>query len=244
MSCELIRESLNEFGACKETPSGSRILTHCVYPSFDPVHVFVAKVGDGFHVHDGEGAFKSAWLHGRDNAMITRLIRSEAERFRLTIVGNAIVANVMSADWLASAVIEVANASSMAAKTAVDKITVATEESLVDRIECILSESFGKDRFEKDVELRGASGGKRKFDFVLRENGDNAILINGVAPHHGSISSKYVSFADTDGDAAHKFAVFDRGLDGEDAALLGQVASVVPIASLRAGAERAFHGAY
>jgi len=65
-------------------------------------------------------------------------------------------------------------------------------------------------------------------------------LINGVSPHAASISSKYVAFADTEGDTAHKFAVFDRELEGEDAALLGQVASVVPLASLHSGAKRTF----
>jgi hypothetical protein len=240
MSCDLIRRLFDDSGNCKETPSGARVTTHCVYPSFDPVHVFVAKIGDEFRVHDAEGAFASAWIHGRDERLILSFLKAEVERYHLQLVDKAIVANVKSAEWLISAVIEVANASSMAARGAVDRIVSTQEDTLVTKIETVLAESFGRNRFDRDVEIRGASGGKRKFDFLLREDGDKTILINGVSPHPTSISSKYVAFADTEGDAAQKFAVFDRELDSEDAALLGQVASVVPLASLHAGAERTF----
>jgi hypothetical protein len=65
------------------------------------------------------------------------------------------------------------------------------------------------------------------------------LLINGVSPHRNSIAAKYVTFADTEADKGHKFAVHDRELHNDDVVLLQQVASVVPLRSLLAGAKRA-----
>ena len=66
------------------------------------------------------------------------------------------------------------------------------------------------------------------------------MFINGVLPHKISIASKYVSFADTEADKGHKFAVHDKELDNDDTLLLQQVASVVPFLSLGVGAQRLF----
>ena len=65
-----ILASLKRFAALADTDEGARLETHCLYPSFDPVHAFIAKVGDGYKVHDGAGAFRSAWDHGRDVGLI------------------------------------------------------------------------------------------------------------------------------------------------------------------------------
>lgn len=240
MSCDHIREALRGFDRCVETPDGSRVPTHCVYPSFERVSVFVAKVGDGFKVHDSGGAFRAAWAHGRDEGLIVRAINTEARRFGLEVVGQSLVADVQSQEWLTSAIITVANASSFAANAAVSRIVKAAEEALVDKMETQLTEAFGRSAVSRDVEVLGRSGGKRRFDFALR-SGDTSILINGVAPHGGSIASKYVSFADADGLASQKIATFDRELDTDDVALLQQVATIVPLRSLAMGASRALH---
>jgi hypothetical protein len=101
MVCDEIRAALGgRFDRCEETSSGSRIATHCLYPSFTPVSVFVAKIGDGYRVHDGAGAYESAWLHGRDDALIARVLRDECLRFRLDFEDNVIGADVNSNECL------------------------------------------------------------------------------------------------------------------------------------------------
>jgi hypothetical protein len=71
---------------------------------------------------------------------------------------------------------------------------------------------------------------------------DELILIDAVAPHHISISSRYVAFADVtnriDG-KLDKFAVHDRPLEHSDESLLLQVAKIVPFKSLDQNVRRA-----
>ena len=239
MSCNEIRAALSGFGVCDETPDGSRIATHCLYPSFEAVRVFVVRVGDGYKVHDGSGAFLSAWLHGRDEGLITKILKVECSKFHLGLIGRSIVADVHSNEWLTSAILGVANASAAAAHAAVSRFVTAAEEALVDRINQSLSEAFGPNGFSKGVDIVGKSGGRRHFDFSIHGASLGDILINGVSPHHGSVSAKYVSFADAEGDQDRKFAVFDKTLGTDDVALLQQVASIMPISSLSQGAKRA-----
>jgi hypothetical protein len=239
MTCDDIYKALAGFLACEQTEEGARIATHCLYPSFEAVRVFVAKVGDGYSVHDGSGAFNIAWLHARDEAMILTSLREACSRFHLTLLDKAIVAKVASIDWLTSAILSVANASSLAAHDAVAKIVAAAEEALIDRIEHDLARSFGPKSYEKNVDIRGMSGGIRHFDFVMARRSPVPLLINGVSPHRNSIAAKYVTFADTEADKGHKFAVHDRELHNDDVVLLQQVASVVPLRSLPVGAKRA-----
>jgi hypothetical protein len=238
MTCDDIRRAMADFGVCEQTPEGARIATHCLYPSFEHVRVFVAKIGDGFTVHDGAGAYNTAWLHGRDEEIIGKSIEDSAERFGIIVSGKALVGRVKSIDWLTSAILSVANASSLAAHEAVDKIAAAQEEALIDRIGKKLEEVIPRQHLTKNVNIKGRSGGVRHFDFILARESQSPLLINSVTPRRNSIAAKYVSFSDTEGDLTSKFAVHDRELETGDTVLLQQVALVVPFASLASGASR------
>lgn len=238
MTCDEIKAAMADFAACEPTPEGARIATHCLYPSFEHVRVFVAKLGDGYTVHDGAGAHNTAWLHGREEHIITKSITEAGDRFGLYLAGKALAARVQSIDWLSTAILSVANASSLAAHDAVEKIVGAQEEALVDRIGKTLDEILPPNDVKKNVDVRGASGGKRHFDFVLRLESPRPVYVNSVTPRRNSVAAKFVSFADTKVDTRFKLAVHDRDLEMGDTALLQQVASVLPLASLRLGAER------
>ena len=166
--------------------------------------------------------------------------KKEAEHFRLQLSNKALLQEVNSKEWIPNAIAAVANASSLAARRAVERISAAAEEALVVKIKDKLLSSFGAERVKCGIEVRGSSGGSRHFDFALVGRSGPEILINGVLPHRASISSKYVAFADTDVGNNRKFAVFDRSLETADAALLQQVATVVPFNSLIPGADRVF----
>jgi hypothetical protein len=238
MPCADILTALSDFGACVETPDGARVATHCLYPSFETVYVFVSKIGDGYHVHDGRGAYEAARLHGRDASAAMKAISDETAHFHLEAYERSIVANVASAEWLESAILSVANASALAANRAVARSSAAAEVALVDRIEEMLSREFGRKSYAKNFNARGRSGKEHQFDFAVRDGADFSLLICGVAPHPSSIAAKYVAFADTEAAMESKFVVYDRPLETGDTALLQQVASIVPIASLGAGARR------
>jgi hypothetical protein len=238
MSCDLINSALSQMGACVETTGGSRLPTHCVYPSFDAVHVFIAKVGDGFKVHDGGGAFREAWLHGRDDLLIKRLIDAECKRFRAERSDTSISVDVGSVDWVPSAILSVANASSLAAHAAVARVAATTEKAIVDEVEAVATDVFGASRVAREVEIRGKSGGKRRYDVVVRLTRDDLLLINGISPHHNSIASKFVTFSDSDVPREQKLAIHDRPLAVDDITLMQEVARVVPMVAVRAGPEK------
>src|ERR1700676_1003793 len=98
MACDDIQKAMADFLACEQTPEGARIATHCLYPSFENVRVFVGKSGDGFTVHDGAGAYNTSWLHGRDDDLIGKSLSQAADRFQLIVAGKALVARVNTID--------------------------------------------------------------------------------------------------------------------------------------------------
>jgi hypothetical protein len=242
MTCDDVRAALSAFEICVETEEGSRVTTHCLYPSFDPVNVYVVRFGDGFRVHDGGGALKAAWTHGREEPAIKKALGKKAARFEVNLLEDcSLVVDAPSVEWLTSAILAVANASAAAAHDVVDKVVSATERVLRDRILDVLKRTVRESAIAPDFGLTGKSGKVHHFDFAVQEPNDKLLLISAVAPHHISVSSKYVAFSDlifrTDG-RVDRFAVHDRPLDPSDVSLLLQVAEIVPVTSLRSGIER------
>jgi hypothetical protein len=66
-------------------------------------------------VHDAGGAFRSAWVHGRDDALIQKIASRQAKKFRVNLLNGTLVAEAANDEWLTSAIIAVANASAMTA---------------------------------------------------------------------------------------------------------------------------------
>jgi hypothetical protein len=243
MLCDDLRGAVESLSSCEGTEFGARFLTHCLYPSFTQVSVFIAKIGDGFRIHDGGEAAREAWLHGRDEPLILSCLKREASKFHLELSDASLIGKAPNIEWLPAAILAVANASATAANHAVMRLTAAAEESLVERIHDSLARVFQRDRIIRDFQVRGKSGKEHSFDFALLAEGDRQILMDAVAPHHSSIAAKYVAFADT-GPAngalgLHKFAVYDRPLSRDDVALMQQVAEIVPFRSLVEGSKRA-----
>jgi hypothetical protein len=220
-ACDDIKAALSAFEVCTETHDGSRVATHCLYPSFEPVEVFVVRFGDGFSVHDGGGATRSAWMHGRDNALIGRMLTKQAQQYQIGVIDDALVASVPSIDWLSSAILAVANASAAAAHAALDRFVTATESVLKDKILKVLKAAVSQSTISIDYEVAGQSK-IHKFDFAVKESDDSILLLNAVAPHHISVSSKYVAFSDIlhrEGIRTDRWAVHDKVLEQSDVSL-------------------------
>lgn len=106
-----------------EMPDGGFLIsTHCLYPSFEPVSVFVLGYGDGFIVHDNAEAARLAWMYGVDDRSFKRIAYASSNDFDCKIDGVQIQCEAPSAEWLWAAIASVANASSDAARTAVGKV--------------------------------------------------------------------------------------------------------------------------
>jgi hypothetical protein len=236
-----IRASLAKFSSVVETDEGSRLETHCLYPSFDPVNAYIAKVGDSYKVHDGAGAFRSGWDQGRDTGLIRRILNQQAATHELSVVEDALVGDAPAEDWLIAAILSVANASAAAAHAIVTHSAAGVEGALRDRIYVALSDILPSAQISRSWKVIGKSGKSYEFDFGIRLKAERWLLIDSVSPHHVSIASKYVAFSDTEnasGGIAARFAVYDRPLQDEDASLLQQVADLVPITALPAGVRR------
>lgn len=241
MICEDVRAAMGAGEVCEESEAGARVTTHCLYPSFEPVVLFVSKVGDGYRISDAGRAVRSAWQHGRDEHLTDRLLSREAARYHLKVAGSALVADVGSLEWLRAGILATANASAAVAHAVIGKINAASERVLKDRIFLALSEIAAVESIGKDYEVIGTSGDVRTFDYGVADN-DNLLVVSAVSPHHSSINAKYVAFGDTRGlgENLARFAVFDRPLASGDVSLMLQVTdALLPLAALDPRARRA-----
>lgn len=240
--CRDVHAALGSGEVCLETDAGARVVTHCLYPSFQPVIVFVSKFGDGYRVTDGGGALRSAWNHGREEGLTDRLLAKEAARYHLKVSSGALVADAPSIDWLKAAILATANGSSAAAHAAIERVSAAAEKNLKEQIFATLTSMVREEDIGSDYPIIGTSGDTRSFDYGVRIANDNLLVVSAVAPHHSSVYAKYVSFGDTRGlgPGLSRFAVYSRPLASGDAALMLQVTDdLLPLKSLDQRARRA-----
>lgn len=241
MICAQIREKLELFRACVETDSGAQIRTQCLYPSYDPVFVYVAGFGEGFKIHDGAGAAKVSWAHAREGGLVTKALGNAAKRFGIDAVEDQyLTVTVDTSDWLINAILAVANASSSAAYDAVSHSVKAVEEKLQERIYNVLSDNFKEKQIVTEYPFIGNSGREYRFDFAITDSSnDNVILLDAVMPHRNSVAAHYVAFSDVHDSVRNgRFAIYDRPLAREDKTLLHQVATVISFDSLMPGLEK------
>jgi hypothetical protein len=242
MECSEIKEQLDALYQCRPTDEGLRVATSCVYPSFSQVFVYINRIGKEYVVRDGGGAASVAWDHGRDDPLIKKILAKEALKFRVDCEGLSLVAKVKSADWLPAAIMAVANASSLAAHSIVDHVVAATESDIATRIFRALLKVYPEPKIKREFVIEGGSGKQHRFDFAVGDIGKRLVLLDAITPHHSSIAHKYTAFADVKpllNGTAQSFAVFERRLDNDDAALIQQVACLVPISSVSEGTLRA-----
>lgn len=237
MNCEHLMALLNDNSACEPTSMGTKFVTHCLYPSFDPVAVYIESLREGFRVSDGGGAARSASMHGRDPSILASAFQKAAKAHSVETAEGLIFAKPPSAEWLYSGILAVANASAMAATTAADAFVAADENALKSRIFENLKAAVSEKNIARHYEYRGNSGNLWKLDFaVIRER---ILLVKGVTPHRHSVNANYAAFSDIgDLPILARFSVFDRRLKSEDQSLVGRVASLVPLGSVIAGAQR------
>lgn len=229
MNCDDLLSALNVLPFCEPTEDGLRVRTHCLYPSADPVFTYVGKLNQGYLVSDGGGALRSALVHGRS---CDGYFDKACKRHSVEVRGFNLVAQPSSADWLRAAIIAVANASAMVARLAVEADLPREESSLradiLDRLKLAVPES----KIGSEYEYRGRSGHVWKVDFAIKE--ERLLLIKSVVQNGNSINSNYATFGDIgdDDESLRKFSVYRAPLAQDSEALLRQVTTLVPIASV------------
>lgn len=227
LDCAYINNTLSEFGSCEKTEHGWRVTTHCLYPSFEQVSVFVRGYGDGFVITDAGGAITNVWHHGIDHSHAQRAMIKAAESFGCEYLRKEISLSVKTDEWLYSGIVSVANASSEAARAVVSKTRIANESGLIQKTKRFLEGLSWQPETKLEHAIHGSSGKLHTFDLAVFHN-DSTGLIDAVVPHANSIAAKYLAFADTESRAGlYKYAIFDTELTSEDKSLISDVADLV-----------------
>jgi hypothetical protein len=238
MDCAELLTMLDRDHVCEQSDFGAKVATQCLYPSADPVFVHVSKRGDGFSVSDGGDIIRNVLVHGRDDTALKAGLEEARKRHCLTVKGGILYAEVPSADWLASAVMAIANGAALAANVAVDHEVRKAERSLVSEMYKAVEAVVPAQRIAREYEWRGKSGKTWKIDLAVL-SGERPLLMKAVTPHHNSISSNYTTFGDIGATETEHFCVYRRSLGEVDASLIRQVATLVPIRSLGFGVQQA-----
>ncbi len=224
--CESIVDSTSGMWTCKETANGARIRTTCVYPSFEPVFVYVAKLGNGFVVHDAGETVAVILAHGVEGKTAKRAIRAECRRYDVAFEERRISLKVETQEWIETAIIAVANTAAAAARSALQEKRSAAEHDLADVIFEILEPKLERGTVTRRFPFCGGSGRQYKFDLAVQRKG-KLTLIETVAPHASSVNAKFVAFADVPTDSQiQKIAAHNNDLSQEDILLFQTVADV------------------
>lgn len=227
LDCSAIDQAMGKYEGCERTQEGLRVMTHCLYPSFDQVAVFVVKRGDDLVVHDGGGAARVSWLHGAEPNALKRILNTSAASFGCEVREQTILTIAVSEDWLWAAVASVANAASDAARASVGRVRQTTEESLIRKTKAILDSARWGPETKLDAQYPGASGKIHTFDLLIQHEKQVA-LMDAVVSHPNSIAAKYLAFSDTETrPGLHKYALYDNELSAEDKTLLSNVADLI-----------------
>lgn len=241
MKCDLIIAALSNL-QCEETADGTRVLTHCLYPNFEQVAVYVQTHLDGFLVHDGGGCFDLAFDHGFNPSIVKGLMRDHAALYGADSDDHRIFSRARTPDWLPNVVMSVANAS---AATANAQVISATDDRFEDRefkerTYQALRDAFHEDHVPRRIKRRGRTGKMYTFAFGVTFR-DRVALVDTVTPNSISIASRFTSFSAVGGrNSGGAFLAFNRPLATEDSALLSEVADVLPLSALVSSIERNF----
>lgn len=225
-ACNTVLMNAAKLWSCKETENGARIRTTCVFPSFEPVFVYIVKYGDGFVVHDAGETMGVILSHGQDGDVAKRFIRAECKRYGLALENRRISLKIDALEWLETAIVSVANTASTAARLAIVETNKKADRELADVLFELLEPKLAKGTLAKDFPFQGASGRKYKFDLAIQAKG-KLTLIQAVRPSPISVNSKYVALSDVPTeDPIQKIAAHNNDLAIEDILLLQNVATV------------------
>ncbi|MGJ3231594.1 MAG: hypothetical protein ACFE0P_07335 [Oceanicaulis sp.] len=230
MTCDEVWKAFAGFEACEQTSRGARFVTHCLYPSFEPVSVYVVRHGrSGYIVHDGGDAAREIDLHDRGEKLQDRALKASAKRFGANAVNGHLKIEIADASWLRPAILTVANAASHAAYIAIEYELRRSENETAELVYEQLVLATSKHRVSREIELRGRSGRSYQFDFGVSFGNSNILPVEIVISHPSSVTAKYVALSDTMNTVADRGIAAHRGdLVRADQTLLADVAILVP----------------
>lgn len=230
--CDTVLLNAAGLWSCKETENGARIRTTCVFPGFEPVFVYVVRLGGGFVIHDAGETLAVMLSHGQDGAAARRIIRAECRRYDLSCEDRRISLKIDAPEWLETAIVAVANTAAAAARHATSVAERRAERDLADVLFDLLQPRLPKGVLTREYGFQGASGRRYRFDLAVQEKG-RLSLIQTVRANPNSVNSRFVALADIPADEPVQKIVAHAGdLPAEDILLLQTVATVATSAGV------------
>ena len=219
------------------------IQTQCLYPSNGFVKVAIEGGATTWRVHDCRGALDEYMAIGSVTPPNLGAARHIARRQGLSIdVAGRVVAPLVSADRLISAIIMTANVSKEIAHHFVERFRPEFHRDLRSVLEELLERRFPHE-MRREETVVGHSNKQHKFDFSVRLPHEKRLLLDAVTPEASSINAAVVAHLDVA--AANLPGVFQRLVYDEDArwkssdlALLTVGAKVVSLKRLPAVLEQ------
>lgn len=221
------------------------VSTSSMFPSGTTVAVQVEFDGATCLVNDMGNAQLEAELLGASDYQFTRHGRTIAEQYGIGFDKNAFFVVQVPLENLEGAIRIVSSASCKAAMMVENSINEQRERNDRDLMIDKMIEYFGKDKVERDIEIKGAS--QHPWHFLGRVRGDHPLVFDCVTPYAASISAAHTKFDDISripdrpnrAVGLHDPAAFKE----PQIRLLQRVAPTIPINSSRAEYQELLHAA-
>lgn len=229
------------------TENSVAVPTHCLYPSGSAVVVFVQGSANRALVSDEGGAVGELVSHNRIIDNPDRILRRFCKKPGLHAKDGVIVSPIVSQSMLASAVIQVANASASVAHWGAENLKAKRKKDIRRELHTLLTRVFDKDRISSEGKLLGKSNRSYKFDRIVELNNDKMLIVDSVLPDPNSINSRAIAHFDVKqagDDRIIQRVVYDDEDDwsAADLNLLQMSATLVPFSRLEPAFEKLKRG--
>jgi hypothetical protein len=204
-----------------------------LYPGGAPVVVGVRRDQDSYIVSDRGGGYLQAEQAG-GHLQFARLAPATAKEHDVRFDGHLMFTVEVPSDWVPNAIIFIAAASNRAVELTLQRLAEEKDNSARNQLREVLSFTYGE-RVSFDVDYSGHSTRKHHFAAMFRDQRRTA-LFDLVTPHHVSINSTFVKFADVGRleEAPSRVAVLsnEARMSAGDINLISETANfVVPVSS-------------
>lgn len=238
---EAVRSAVREFAECAEDGARIAVPTQFLYPSNGCVTAYVSGDMSGeFRVSDDGGALDVLSAHGLIVPDASKLVSPFCKSRFLQEKKGIIYASRVPIEALSTAIVMVAATSSEVATHGVrtirprrrKELSVAVYEAL-ERF-CVERKIAPTEHIKTEERIAGYSQRQYVFDYVVRIDGERALLVDAVMPEGNSINSKVVSNIDVGkANIPHlsQMIVYDPGESwaASDLNLLQMAARTIPL---------------
>lgn len=222
---DLVRLSLDNGEAVISLPQ--------LYPGGSPLVVGIRRDQENYIVSDRGGGYLQAEQAG-GYLQFTRIANITAKEHEVHFDGNMMFVVEVPLEWVPNAIVFTAAASRRAVELTLERLAEEKDTSARDQLSQAIRSVF-RERASFDVDYRGHSTRSHHFLAMVRDRSRNT-LFDLVTPHHVSINSTFVKFADVGKleVAPNRVAVLSNRLkmNAGDINLISETANfVVPIST-------------